>query len=125
MLGQWKKVVYYPEIIFTARKRRCGKAVFSEVFVYPQGGLGLCQGGLCLRVLCPGGVSGQGGSLLQGVSVQRGGGLCAEGRGVSVQRGGGLCPGGSLSGRPPYGNEWAVSILLECILVRKGFSSFW
>ena len=36
---------------------------------------------------------------------------------------GGLCPGGSLSGRvsiretPPYGNERAVRILLECILV--------
>ena len=29
----------------------------------------------------------------------------------------GLCKGGSLSGRPPYGTEWAVPILLECILV--------
>ena len=26
-------------------------------------------------------------------------------------------PGGSLSGRPPYGNESTVCILLECILV--------
>ena len=40
---------------------------------------------------------------------------------MSVQ--GGLCPGGggSLSGRvretPPYGKEWAVRILLECIFV--------
>ena len=33
----------------------------------------------------------------------------------------GLCPGGSLSGRapPPYGNELAVRILLECILVES------
>ena len=44
-----------------------------------------------------------------------GGGLCPEGvsvrRGISVQ-------GGSLLGRiPPYGNERAVSILLECFFV--------
>ena len=51
------------------------------------------------------------------------GGLCqrVSVRGVSVQDG--LCLGGSLSGRhldrdsPPYGNERAVHILLECILV--------
>ena len=51
---------------------------------------------------------------VQGVSVQRG--LCPEG--VSVPRGlcsGGLFTGGSLSGEG--GNEWAVRILLECILV--------
>ena len=37
--------------------------------------------------------------------------------GVSVQRGG-LCPGGLCPGRPPsYSKEWAVRILLECILV--------
>ena len=66
-----------------------------------------------------------------------GGGLCL---GVSVQEGfclGDLCPGGlckvgslsrgSLLGRPsrtetaPYGNERAVRILLECILVRLPF----
>ena len=41
------------------------------------------------------------------------GGLCS-GR-VSVK--GGLCPGGLCHGDPPYGNERAVRILLECILV--------
>ena len=51
--------------------------------------------------------------LFMGVSVQ--GILCP---GVSVQESLGLCPGGSLSGRPPYGKEWEVRILLECILVQ-------
>ena len=37
--------------------------------------------------------------------------------GSPLSRGSGLCPGGSLSERPPYGNKWAVHILLECILV--------
>ena len=60
------------------------------------------QGGFCPGGICPGGF------------------LSGE---VSVQ--GGLCPGGSLIGRPPgqrpllpYGNELAVRILLECILVK-------
>ena len=45
------------------------------------------------------------GSLSSGVSFQ----------GVSVQGGGSLSRvGGSLS---PYGNKWAVRILLKCILV--------
>ena len=46
------------------------------------------------------------GSLSRGVSVK---GVSV--RGVSV-RGGGLC-----QADPPYGNMWAVRILLECILV--------
>ena len=51
------------------------------------------------------------------VSVNGGGlGLCPGG--VSVPQGSGLCPGGCLChGDPPYGNERAVRILLECILV--------
>ena len=74
----------------------------------------------------------QGGSLSRGLSVCGGclsWGVCVQGRfclGVSVQ--GGLCHGGSqsrgLCGEeglrqrdPPYGNEQAVCILLECILV--------
>ena len=44
-------------------------------------------------------------SLYRGVSVQV----------VFVQ---GFSVWGSLSGRPPYGNEQAVRILLECILVQ-------
>ena len=55
---------------------------------------GLCPGGFCLRGLC------LGGSLSEGS--------------LSV---GGLC-----HGDPPYGNEQAVRILLECILVDKCFS---
>ena len=66
-----------------------------------------------------GGVSASvpGGSQSQGVSVQ-GGSLS---RRVTVQEGlspGGICPGESLSCKlPPYCNEQAVRILLECILV--------
>ena len=102
----------------------------------------LFPGGVCLEgslnrwVLCTGGwYLSRGGSLSRRVSVQ--GGLCTEGglcpgeslyRGRSLSRGslsrGGLCTGGlwslsggSLSGRPPYGNVRALRILLECILV--------
>ena len=51
------------------------------------------------------------GSLSEEVSIQ--GGLCPGG---SLSRGG-LCLGVSLLGRPPYGNERAVRILQECILL--------
>ena len=55
-----------------------------------------------------GGISVWGGVFVWKVSVQ----------GSSVQ--GGLCPGwGSVRENPPYGNERAVRILLECILVVK------
>ena len=65
----------------------------SRGVVSVQGGL--CLGGLCPGYLCLGGVSG----------------------GVSVRG------GGSLLGRhPPYSNERAVRILLECILVNISFS---
>ena len=81
----------------------------------------LCmEGGLC-----------QGRSLSRGVSVQR-----VSVQGVSVKGClclGDLCPvgfrsSGSLSNgvfvreTPPYGKEWAVCILLECILVNFLFS---
>ena len=68
------------------------------------------------------------GCLSRAVSVHRG--LCPGGflsRRVSVQ--GGLSPHGSLSrrvslsGRPPYGKEQAVRILLECILVYSNMES--
>ena len=60
--------------------------------------------------------------FIGGVSVSVLGGLCCGGLcqgglcpgGVSVQ--GGLC-----HGDPPYGNEQAVLILLECILVYNIF----
>ena len=80
------------------------------------------------RILSGGGslsrwVSAQGGLCL-GVSIQEGlcpeGGLCLEG-GLYPERGlsrGGLCLGGSLSS-PRYGNERAVRILKECILVLR------
>ena len=69
---------------------------------------GLCPGGSLSGGLCPGGLC-PGGSLSRGISVQE----------------------GSLLGRPPYGNEQVVRILLECILVPKifawllSFSYFW
>ena len=118
--------------------------MFSQVSVCPHGGgggnLGLCPGVSILGGLCPRG------SLSRAASVQEGG-LCPGGgslsrRGVSIwgvsvqegvsvwgvsvhegslsrrslSRGVSVC--GSLSWRPPlYGNEQAVRILLECILV--------
>ena len=73
------------------------------------------EGSLSKGGLCPGGsLSGEG-------SLSRRG-LCPRG---SLGRG--LCPGGWLLGRPPYGNERTVRILLECILVfclRKGGSHY-
>ena len=51
------------------------------------------------------------GSLSKGVSVQ----------GVSIQ--GVSVRWGSLSGKPPYGKEQAVRILLECFLVYNMFVS--
>ena len=98
----------------------------------------LCSGGLCpgwslsRRCLCPRGSQSRRGVSVWGVSVQ--GDLSPEG-GLCL---GGLCPGGSQFMRegvsvwgvvsvretprtktppPPYGNERAVRILLECILV--------
>ena len=75
----------------------------------------VCEGyvftGVCLSTegilsLCPGGSPSWRGFPSWGVSVW----------GVSVQ--GGLCPGGvSAMETPCNGNEWAVRILLECILV--------
>ena len=107
--------------VITARKRSLRRLCFHRCLsVHGRGGWGLCPGGLrpgglWLGGLCPGrAVSVQGGSLCRGVCL---GGICPEA--VSVQ--GGLCPGGSLSGRPPYCNERAVRILLECILVQKKF----
>ena len=90
------------------------QVMFSQVSVCPQGGLSLC----------PGVVSVQGGSLSRGVSIQgslsrgslSGGSLF---RGISacwVSVHGGLCHGDTL-----YGNERAVRILLECILVFHSF----
>ena len=65
------------------------------------------------------------GSLSMGVSVWE---VSVQGvsvwgvsvRAVSVW---GPCPEGSLLGRPPYSNEQAVHILLECILVISLFST--
>ena len=105
----------------------------------------MTRGSLSMRVsvqgvslsggLCPWrGVSVHGGGSLsmEGVSVH-GGGLCPwrgslSMEGVSVHGGGlcqrGLCPGDLCQGdphppreRPPYGNERAVRIQVECIVV--------
>ena len=120
--------------------------MFSEVFVCPQGGLslypgvsvhgGVCGGGSLFRGspcrrwggLCCGGwgvslvgvgslCSGVGGSLFGGWRSLSKGSLSI---GVSVQ-GGSLSRGVSVQCvsifDPLYGNEQAVGILLECILV--------
>ena len=74
----------------------------------------LSRGSLSRRVSVEEGVSVQGGlcpgGLCPGVSVQEG--LCPEG-----SLSGGVCLGGFCQGYLPYGTEWAVHILLECILV--------
>ena len=94
------------------------------------------QGGLCTWGLCPGRSLYMGslsrGSLSRGVSVQGvsvQGGLCPWGLCSGGLCPGGLCPAGLCPGRvsfmentperdpPPSGNDWAVHILLECILV--------
>ena len=54
-----------------------------------------------------GSLSMSGGVSVWGISIQ--GHLCLRG----------LCPEGSLSGRPPYGKERAVHILLKCFLVLR------
>ena len=85
-------------IFITACKWSCGKVMFSEVFVCPQG-VSVCPG------VCPG----RGSLSREGVSVQ----------------GGSLYPGRwSLSRRPPYGCVWAVCILLECILLPIRFKYY-
>ena len=112
----------------TARKRSLRRLCFHRCLsVQREGGVSVVsvQGGLCpgrslSGVFFLGGGLCPGGSLSrQGVSVH--GDLC-PGRGVSAQgglcSGGGLCPGGvSVRETPKYGNERAVRILLECILV--------
>ena len=110
-------------LLLSPVKRNCGKVMFSEVFVYPQGCLGLFPGGsLC----CPGEFSVQCGLCSWGVSVKGGfcpGGLC-PGRGVSVQ--GGLCPGRGVSVREDLCPCRGVSVTSGdplCILT-SGMHSF-
>ena len=108
----WMNHYYRPQ-------RKFAKVMFLHVSVCPQGisvqgglhagGRSPSGGGLCPGECLCWGVSVQGTVSVQGVSVHGGGGSLS--RGVSVW-------GGSLSWRhPPYGNERAVRILLECILV--------
>ena len=96
----------------------------------------ICPEGLCLEGSLSRGVSVQQVSLqgvsVQGASIQKGyQSSWVSVQGVSVRKSlskGCLCPrvslprgvsaqGESLSRRPPYGNEWVVHIVLECILV--------
>ena len=99
--------IYRPQTKFA-------KVMFSPVFICPQWG-GLCPGEGSLS---------KGGSLSRGVSVQRGGSVQGRGSlslpgGVSVRGGGSVRRGVCIREIPPYGNELAVRILLECILVWK------
>ena len=101
-------------LIFTARNEVWGKVMFLHLSVSHS-----VHGGVSVPACTTGHITGTGVSVQGGISVQGAslsGGLCPGG--------GGLCPWGwgSLSGRPPketpmYGNERAVRILLECILV--------
>ena len=94
-------------VIFTARKRSCGKIMFLHlsVILFTGGGGGFSvlfvQGGLCPeggRSLCKGG-----GSLRRGDSIQ----------GFSVRE-----------TTPLYDKEWAVRILLEYILCSACYCMF-
>ena len=104
--------------IFTARKQSFGQGNVST-------GVCLSSGGILYALYDVTSCLSRGYLSGQGVSVWEEGDLCPRGEGgVSVQEGG-LCPrGGSLFRRvsvretpAPYSKEWAVSILLECILV--------
>ena len=105
----WSTGYYHPQMKFA-------KVMFSHRSVCLQGGLGLCLG-VSVWGVSVWGVSVQGVSVwgvsVWGVSVWRvsvQGGLCLGGLCL-----GGLCPGVvSIIETPPYGNERAVHILLEC-----------
>ena len=82
--------------------------------------VGVCM--MLLPVLLPGPMSLLGGLCLWSHVLSR----VVSVQGGSLSRGlcpGGLSPGGSLSRGvsireiPPYGEEWVVRILLECVLV--------
>ena len=91
--------------LVTARNEVAGKVMFLHLWVilFTRRGWGVPVQVVSIEgCLCPGGVSVQGGLCL--------GGVCPGG--VSLGGGGGLC-----QADPPYGNMWAVRILLECILV--------
>ena len=92
-----------------------GKVIFSQVSVCLQGGLCmmslpvwllgsmfLLEGSVFGPMFVPRGVSVQGGSLSRE-------GLCPEARR--------LCQGDPPTETPLYGEQWAVCILLECVLV--------
>ena len=67
------------------------------------------EGSLSSGGLCPGEISVQRGVSVWGVSLSR----------VSLYRGISVRSGKSPDRDPPYGEEWVVRILLECILVSK------
>ena len=86
-------------------------------------------GSLSRESLSRWGVSVQKGVSVQRVSMSRGclcpGGSMSRGLSPGGLNLGGLCPDGfSVRKTPPYGKEWAVRILLECILVRRLFCRF-
>ena len=104
-------------IIFTARKRSCGKVMFLQVSVILFTGGACSRGGACSqsggvsapggRGVWSGGVPAHGGCLLGGCLLL--GGVCSGG--------GASGPGGVPGGDPPRLLLRAVRILLECILV--------
>ena len=87
----------------------CEGYIFTGVCLFTEGGFGLCPGGFH-----PAGVSVKGGSLSGGSLSRVRGSLSGR---VSVQ--GGLCQADPLDKELLYGNERALRILLECILVNK------
>ena len=107
-------------------QRSCGKVMFLHLSVILfTGGGGPLSMGVSVQGVSVQGILSLGGSLSRGLfsGGSLSGGLCPGGshsRG-SLSRGsllgGGHSPVGSLSGRAPNGNMWAVFILLECILV--------
>ena len=116
IVSEWKfkylSIVFFLEIIiFTARKWSCGQVMFSEVFVYPQGG--------------PSRASSSQGSAMKGGWCCKGGAMKGgSSRGVSwrggCHEGGGFCEGVVMK-VPLLVNKRAVHILLELFLVDQIF----
>ena len=119
-----------PAYISSFHKKTNGFHLHKSMWWKIKEPLSVRGGGFLCVILVTGGslsqhapqVTWPGGSL-SGGSLSKG--LCPGGSLSGGSLSGGLCPGrvslsrGSLLGRPPYGNERAVRILLECILIQN------
>ena len=112
---------------FYRPQTKVAKVMFSQVFVCHQGRVSVSVLGVsvlvgpCPRGLCPGILS------MESLSKRSLSRIQGSLSGGSLSRG--FLSAGSLSGRPPdsppYCNEQAVRIVLECILVICQISKIW